>query len=128
MLKKISNSRLEGIGLIFLLISFGFQIIQEDLEGIKVDQMDLDIHEKLDDIRGLQLDQYTHSEQNDTPAMSEHNVVHSMENWGWWDVLLERRKTLLSQIGGFSYLKLWCLFIGSVIVITSKFRNEPIRS
>ncbi len=121
---KINNSKIEGIGLILLLLSFGWQAFQQDISDLAKDQQDYQIHEKLDNIWNVITDMYTHSSSNTSNASTKVNIEAALENWKLYGNILSERTTVEYQAKLFLTIQIILYILGSICLIIPKFRNE----
>lgn len=74
-------SKIEGIGLVFLLISFGWQVFEDEINSMSSDASYYYLHEKLDDIWMLNSAIYTNSEINKSKTISNIDYPIIAKNW-----------------------------------------------
>ncbi|HXD94355.1 MAG TPA: hypothetical protein VNX01_14210 [Bacteroidia bacterium] len=94
---KISSQKLEGTGLILLLISFGWQVFQQDISDLAKEQQDCQIHEKLDHLWFILGDLYTHSSANNSSSITQSDFDVISRNWKYWADLQKERERVESQ-------------------------------
>lgn len=121
---KNFNSKIEGWGLILILLGFGWQVFQGDLNDLASEQRDFQIHEKLDDTWILLGDIYTHSKSNNTTVLTTANYEVIDKNWKYWSSLKAERERVEFQSTVFLIIQFLLYVTGSILIIIPKFRKE----
>lgn len=123
---KITNKKLEGYGLILILISFGWQYLEYNLDSINNNVEQYQIHQKLDYLYRITADVYTHSEYNKTDIRSSTDFEHINKNWKGWNSLKQEKESVSSQLNITLAIKSLIFIIGSLFLIIPKFRKEDL--
>lgn len=120
--KKTLN-RVEGLGLILILISFFMQLMQNDLEGSKHESEYYHLNEKLDNMWTIIEKQYSENHPDEGVSMAI-NFKFYDENW---KIYSEQRKEMESwedAINIFSKISIVIFITGTIISIIPKFIEE----
>lgn len=116
-------NKLEEIGLILILIAFGWQVFEEDFDVLSSTTDKYQLHEKLDAIWMLLADEYYEEDEKPFPTIST-NVKSINNNWKYWSDLAGEKTKINYQSTLISTVRILFYFIGSVFVIIPKF-YEP---
>jgi len=119
---KISNRKLEGYGLILILVSFGWQLLEINLTDLSNEVDKYQLHEKIDDLYMIIADAYSNSEFNSSQVRSSVNFESINKNWKYWKGLKIEKENLIGQLKWTFYLKSLIFILGSVLLIIPKFR------
>lgn len=119
---KISNKKLEGFGLILILLSFGWQLLEINLTDLSNEVDKYQLHEKIDGLYMLIADAYSNSEFNNSQIRSSANFKSINKNWKYWYGLKQEKENVVGQMKWTFYLKSFIFIIGSILLIIPKFR------
>ena len=122
--KRWSNKWIETAGLILLLLSFGWQTFEEDINSLSNDVDTYQVHEKLDKIWSVLTDLYSHSDANtsNTHVLSSFDV--ELNGWKYWGDMLKEKERVDFQSKLFGGIRIGLYLIGSFLLIVPKFRKE----
>jgi len=118
----MTDKKLEGYGLILILISFAWQFLEINLTDISNEVDKYQQHEKIDDLYMIVADAYSNSEFNKSQVRSSSNFESINKNWKYWNNLKFEKKSVMSQLKWTFYFKSLIFIIGSVLLIIPKFR------
>lgn len=121
---KYFTAHLEGFGLIFLLLAFGWQMLEQDLSTLSSDVDRYQTHEKLDHLYSLIADIYSTSESNRSETNIMANFPQIVKDWKYWDDMNKDKETVLSQAATSTIIRTALYLIGSVLIIVSKFKKS----
>lgn len=117
-------NKIEGIGLILLLISFGWQLFQDELISTEEDSIEYQIHQKLDAIWELNSAIYTHSQINNSQTLANINYPALSDSWKYWDSIKKHRSSLYAQKEIIGNISILFFIIGSILIIVAKFKES----
>lgn len=116
-------NKLEGIGLILILLAFGWQVFEEDIHVLSSTTDKYQLHEKLDAIWMLLVDEHFEVNERETfPAIST-NVDLINKNWKYWSEIVEEKERITYQSKVVSTIRILLYLIGSVMLILPKFHK-----
>lgn len=116
--------RLEGLGLLFLLLAFFMQCCTEHVDSkMQSDHLEM-LHEKLDYIWYSALEEYVNSEQNTTGmgVFIERKLV--FDNWLWYDELEKEFSKDSFWYNIVDWGRIILYVIGSALVLMSKLSSN----
>lgn len=119
---NLSNRRLEGYGLILVLISFGWQLLEINLTDLSNEVDKYQLHEKVDDLYMIIADAYSNSELNTSQVRNSVDFESINKNWKYWNGLKVEKESLVEQLKWTFYLKSLIFIVGSILLIVPKFR------
>ena len=111
----------EVVGLILVLTSFSFQLIESDIESELKEAQHYEISNKLDMIWGQLGEEYRKSE-NSNPIDLEQQFTKSDKYWKYYDTSKEELNDWKTSVW-FSYLvstRVWIFILGSGVLIVAK--------
>ena len=112
--------RLEGFGLLFLLLAFFMQCCTEHVDSkMQSDHLEM-LHEKLDYIWYSELDEYVNSEENNIGMGSCLNRKLVFDNWVWYDELEKEFSNDSFWYNIVDWGRIILYVIGSALVLMSK--------
>jgi hypothetical protein len=114
------SNRLEGWGLILILGSFLWQLIENDLTNISESGEYYRLHSKLDAIWYVYSHDYI-SRNPDTGISFDISFKAFFDNWKIYSQILKETKQLSNQIDVTLYIRVLIFIIGSILVIIPKF-------
>lgn len=118
----MTDKKLEGWGLILILVSFGWQFLEVNLTELSNEVDKYQLHEKVDDLYMIIADVYSHSEFNNSQVRSSVDFETINKNWKYWNGLKNEKESLVGQLKWTFYLKSLLFIIGSIFLIIPKFR------
>lgn len=117
--------KLEGYGLILILLSFGWQMLEQDLSNLSTTVDKYQIHEKLDKIYMITSDIYSQSElsksKNEPYTSADFSEI--LKNWKDWGYLEKEKETVNWQLEFSMVIRSIVFIIGSVLLIIPKFNS-----
>lgn len=119
----ITDKKLEGWGLILILISFGWQFIEVNLADISNDVDKYQLHKKIDALYMIISDAYSHSEFNSSEVRSSVDFEHIAKEWKHWSSLKVQKESVSNQLQWTLYFKSIIFIVGSILLIIPKFRK-----
>lgn len=117
-------NKTEAIGLLFVLIAFGWQIFEEELNILSGNTDKYQLHEKIDAIWNINSAIYTHSEFNKSGAIADINYPHIAEKWKDWEKLKSEKELVDSQGKYFGIIRIIIFAIGSMLIIYAKYKEK----
>lgn len=114
----VTASHIEGIGLLFLLIAFGWQCFSSDL--IRINDSPYYIDQKLDHIWNAIYDNHTKSTRYKGDAYIYLNYDLINNNWPSSEKIEKENNKLTKQIKTTSTINIIFYILGSILIITSK--------
>lgn len=121
---KLNYKKLEGYGLILILFSFGWQMLETDLSNLSTDVDKYQIHEKLDKIYMITADIYSQSELNKSGTHTSADFSNIVGNWKYWEKLNTEKETVNWQLKWTLYIRSLIFIIGSIMLILPKFKTD----
>lgn len=121
---KYFTAHLEGFGLILLLLSFGWQMLEQDLSNLSSEVDKYQTHEKLDHLYNLIADMYSTSESNRSETNVMANFPYIVKDWKYWDDINKQKESILRQTKTSTIFRSLMYLIGSVLIIVSKFKKR----
>ncbi|WP_313532495.1 hypothetical protein [Sphingobacterium multivorum] len=121
--KKLTNNRIEGIGLIFVLFSFFLQIAEEDFNNQKHEAENYNIHKKLDVIWRVYTKDFS-SRNPEYGVSSAINFKHYNEDWKIYSENREEIKVWNDLVDYSGKYKMILFIIGSILIVIPKFRDK----
>ncbi|RIV46476.1 hypothetical protein [Flagellimonas pelagia] len=118
----MTDKKLEGWGLILILVSFGWQFLEVNLTDLSNEVDKYQLHEKVDDLYMIIADAYSNSEFNNSQVRSSVDFETINRNWKYWKGLKREKESLVGQLKWTFYLKSLLFIIGSIFLIIPKFR------
>ncbi len=115
---------MEPVGLAFLLVAFGWQCFEEHTYQMKTDGYMLELNEKLIAIWDGIYDEAVHSDRYGGKTMVWVNYDSINESVKSWQQIQQEFTTLDEQATTFFYIRSIFYFIGSVLVLWSKFPDS----
>ena len=119
-MRTITKNRIESIGLIFLLISFGWQTLENSSKSSSAEVDIYQINEKLDSIWFLLSEIYSHSDLNNTSTITRAGFANLMTEWKGWAKLKTEKAKVEEQETVFFCLRLLLYAVGSIMLIVPK--------
>lgn len=121
--KRSTLNKLEGIGLLLILISFFLQLVQNDLQSALNKSQYYHLHNKLDTI--WQIIQNDYSQNHPEARVSGTiNFETYSKNWKIYSEQIKELKSLEDSNNIFSKLNIIIFVFGSVLLIIPKFIEE----
>lgn len=121
---KLNYKKLEGYGLILILFSFGWQMLETDLSNLSTDGDKYQIHEKIDKIYMITADLYSQSDLNKSGTYTSANFSDIVGNWKYWETLNKEKETVSWQLKWTINIRSLIFIIGSVMLILPKFKTD----
>ena len=119
----MSTKKIEGFGLILILISFGWQMFFNFSTQLSGNADKYQLHTKIDNIFCIIKEFYTHSEFTDTESVSNAGYDVISNEWKDWSSLEEEKSTIAFQQKLSFWISLIAFSMGSILMIISKFKN-----
>lgn len=116
--------RLEGWGLILILASFLWQIIETDLQNMSQEVEYYKIHQKLDALWMLQSNEYANSPLNKSQVMNAIDFEYIFKNWKYYGADKKEYEPLNSQLKWAAIVRILIFVIGSGLLIVPKFVKQ----
>ncbi len=120
--KKTLN-KIEGIGLILILLSFFTQLIQNDLEGSLQESQYYHLNKKLDYIWTIVEKQYSENHPEEGVSMAINFKAYD-EDWKIYSEQIKELKPWEESISIFSKISIWIFVFGTLLLIIPKFMEE----
>lgn len=122
-LSAVWLGRVEGIGLVLILLSFFVQIFQNDSEESFRNSQNYHINKKLDHIWALIENKYAeeHPEKKLKPLIRLKSLDH---DWELYSKQAKEMENWEDQINFFADISTWIFVIGTILAILPKFIPE----
>ncbi|MBD78616.1 MAG: hypothetical protein CL840_06840 [Crocinitomicaceae bacterium] len=117
----MKSKKIEGWGLVLLLISFGWQMLDTELANSTRSAENYQFYKKFDAIYMLLSDMYSNSDYNDTPIRSSANFKHINGSWKIWSQMEAEKSNLKWQSEIVSVIRAVIFITGSILIIATKF-------
>lgn len=115
---------LEPIGLLLVLLAFGWQCVEERTDQMKVEGYFCEMNEKMIAIWSGIYDEALHSERYDGKAMVSVNYDSMKDQIKDWGQIQKELSTIDGQSTLFFWIRVALYVIGSIFVVLSKFPNN----
>ncbi len=120
---NMKSNKIEAIGLVFILVAFGWQIFEEEIRELSGETDKYQLHQKLDDLWAINSAIYTHSDINNSGAIANINYEHISNNWKYWKGLKAEKEDVNRQEKLFAWLRILLFILGSIMIIVAKYRE-----
>ncbi|WP_461633273.1 hypothetical protein [Labilibaculum euxinus] len=117
-------SNFEAIGLILILISFGWQQFESDSNALRNREDLYQIHKKLDAVGAVLIEDYWKNYPDELESPPGYNVKVYFNNWKHWNDLEKNKETLKNQIAVGKNARIVLYLIGSLFFIYSRLKIE----
>jgi len=122
-----SLNRLEGLGLIVILGSFLWQLIETDLRNVEQETEYYRLHEKIDNFWSVYANDYAN--RNPTSGvLTRTDFKYIFDKWKIYSESLKENRELSSQIQISTWIRVVLFVIGSVLLIIPKFQKMSLAS
>lgn len=121
--KKLTNNRIEGIGLILVLFSVFIQIAEEDFNNQKHEAENYNVHKKLDAIWHVYSKDFS-SRNPEYGVSSAINFKHYDEDWKIYSENRKEIKVWADLVETSGKYKMVLFILGSFLIVIPKFRDE----
>jgi len=121
--KRSTLNKLEGIGLLLILLSFFLQLFQNDLQSSLNDTQYYQLHDKLDTLWRIIQNDYSQNHP-EAGVSGTINFEEYSNNWKIYSEEIKELKTWEQSIIFFSKINIILFIIGSVFLIIPKFIEE----
>ncbi|OYX84387.1 MAG: hypothetical protein B7Y83_08370 [Flavobacteriales bacterium 32-34-25] len=121
--KRSTLNKLEGIGLLLILLSFFLQLFQNDLQSSLNDTQYYQLHDKLDTLWRIIQNDYSQNHP-ESGVSGTINFEEYSNNWKIYSEEIKELKTWEKSIIFFSKINIILFVIGSVFLIIPKFIEE----
>lgn len=118
----------EPIGLLLVLLAFGWQCVEERTEQMKVESYFYEMNEKMIAIWSGIYDEALHSERYDGKAMVSVNYDSMKDQIKDWGQIQKELSTIKGQSAIFFWIRAALYVIGSIFVVLSKFPDNQCAS
>lgn len=118
---------LEPLGLALLLISFGWQCLEEHIRQAKYEGYIYEMNEKIIAIWDGIYDEALHSERyhGSTTIAVNYDVLNKSVKY--WEEVQEGMETIAHQESLFFYIRILLYVVGSILIISAKIPKEELR-
>ena len=117
-------NRFEAFGLLLLLISFGWQMFEQETTIIIQDTNLYQTHEKLDKIWGVLIDDYSHKYADKVKTHVSTNFEHNVDTWKYWGEMKKEKESVNKQFEFAWQTRMVLYFLGSLMILLSKFLKK----
>ena len=121
-----SLNRIEGFGLILILLSFGWQVFKDDLVGISQKNDFYLLHEKIDNFWNVYSEDFSKRFPEKGPIIHT-DFQYLSSQWKPYSEHLKINQKLEGQIRIFSTIAIVFFVIGSVLIIIPKYTSTATR-
>jgi hypothetical protein len=121
--KRSTLNKLEGIGLLLVLISFFLQLFQNELQSSLNESQYYQLHNKLDTIWRIIQNDYSQNHP-EAGVSGTINFEAYSKNWKIYSEQIKELKPWEESISLFSKLNIVLFIFGSIILIIPKFIEE----
>ena len=121
--KRSTINKLEGIGLLLILISFFLQLVQNDLQSALNKSQYYQLHDKLDTIWRIIQNDYSQNHP-EAGVSGTINFEAYSKNWKIYSEQIKELKSLEDSNSIFSKLNIIIFVFGSILLIIPKFIEE----
>lgn len=121
--KKGTLNKIEGVGLLFVLVSFFFQLFQNNLQSNLNESQYYRLHEKLDTMWHVVQNDYSKNHP-ETGVSGVINFKVLSSNWKIYSEQIQELKSWEDGIDFFSKLSIAIFVLGSLLLIIPKFIEE----
>lgn len=121
--KKLTNNRIEGIGLVLILFSVFIQIAEEDFNNQKQEAENYNIHKKLDAIWHVYSKDFS-SRNPEYEVSSAINFKHYVDDWKIYSENRKEIKVWSDLVETSGKYKMLLFILGSILIVIPKFREK----
>lgn len=121
--KKLTNNRIEGIGLVLVLFSVFIQIAEEDFNNQKQEAENYNIHKKLDAIWHVYSKDFS-SRNPEYEVSSAINFKHYVDDWKIYSENRKEIKVWSDLVETSGKYKMLLFILGSILIVIPKFREK----
>lgn len=116
--------KIEALGLIILLISFGWQIIESNSSSLSREVDLYHINQKIDAIWSVLSAEYIQDHSNETNSYKSVNINAYEKSWMDWGKMKKDKEYLNNQLRIFMWIRILLYLIGSIMIIYPKLKNN----
>lgn len=117
-------SKVEAVGLLLLLFSFGWQIFEQYSYSLEQKTNLYQTHEKLDAIWNLISDDYSKKYQDEIASYSSTNFEHLLKNWKYWGSMEKEKESVYNQYRFAFKFRAILYILGSLLIIFPKLISD----
>jgi len=121
-------NKLEAWGLLLILFSFGWQILEEHIAVLSSQTDKYQLHVKLDLIWLLIVDEYYQNQSDKAYPRSVSDIDSLNKNWKYWSELIEEKERVTYQSKVFSGIRIILYLAGSILILVPKFREPKVKT
>ena len=114
-------SIIEGWGLILILASFLWQLIETEAQNIRQEGQNYEVHKKLDALWDLHYYEYVHSPLNKNQSVIWSDFESTFDEWKIYSETKKEYEELETELTWFAGIRIFLFVLGSILLIIPKF-------